>query len=61
MRCVALVVNWMIGDVGGVDDRRGGKGLAKWMGGGVHGIVMVERESCVVCGKNWLALSRISG
>ena len=44
--------------VGGVDDRRGGKGLAKWMGGGVHGIVMVERESCVVCGKNWLALSR---
>ena len=44
MRCVALVVNWMFGDVGGVDDRRGGKGVAKWMGGGVHGIVMVERE-----------------
>ena len=34
----------MIGVVGGVDDRRGSKGLAKWMGGGVHGRVMVDRE-----------------
>ena len=26
----------------------GSKGLAKWMGGVVHGRVMVDRESCVV-------------
>ena len=43
-----LVADWIIGDVGAVYGGGDSKGLAKWMEGGVGGIAIVERGSCVV-------------
>ena len=57
MRCVELVANWVIGDVGAVYDGRDSKGLAKWMKAVRGGIAILERERerCVVHRKGWLA------
>ena len=38
MRCVELVAEWIIGDVGAVYEGGDSEGLAKWMEGGVGGV-----------------------
>ena len=45
--------SWMIGDGRAADDRRGSKGLARWMRGIVHRIVIVERVAWFVERIGW--------
>ena len=65
MRCVELVANWVIGDVGAVYDGRDSKGLAKWMEAVTGGIAILERErerEREMCGssKGLVSVSKIS-